>query len=1113
MPTDAKPLFRPEALRVKLLHFVRPPEVLRAGENVRRWAANLAGTSGDAFKETEQLPEFLRDIFVSLLGYTARDSGEKIFNYRRESLITVDGKRADAALGQFDRSGGESLFTAVIEGKGPRDPLDRPFAGRKRSAVEQALQYAVNLQIDWFIVTNFQELRLYHKGHDLQTYERFELARLALDDDELKRFVFLLGADRMLAPAGNHLDALLAESAKIGRELTNDYYREYAELRRNAFDKLRDANPKIPPADLLAAAQKILDRVLFIAFAEDRGLLPAQSIHRAFRHADEYNPRPVWDNFRALFKWVNEGNAKQSIERYNGGLFAPDPLLESLTVPDVVCRGFDRLAAYEYGSPTDKTDAQFVDVEILGHIFEQSIADLEELQRQITADPDAPPTKTGPTKRKKEGAFYTPAFVTRYIVQATLGPVLADRFERYRKDARGAAPAALRALLDDPRTIDTTGLKAKEKATLAKFWNGWHDELRTVRIVDPACGSGAFLIEAFEQLFAEYRRTVDRAREVGGPDLFDLDREILESNLFGMDLNSEAVEICRLSLWIKTARKGKVLTTLDANIVQGNSIVGHPSPMAAWQARFPGPFADGGFDVVIGNPPYVRQEWIAKDKPYLQEHYRAYDGVADLYVYFYELGMNVLKPGGRLGFISSNSFLRAAFAVPLRQLLKRAASLEKLIDLGDTQVFEDAKDVYPAIVVAAKQASRPKTEFVTVRVRRGERVDLIEKLIEENSQTIAVQSLDDSGWVLDDPKLSLLRKKLLSIGQPLSEAAGGPLFRGLITGLNEGFVVDAESRKQITRDGKSHEILRPFVAGTNVRRWIVQDPGEWVIAIPSGVTRRLAKTDDPTICWDWLNRTYPGVAAHLAPFEDKARSRLDQGEFWWELRSCDYYDAFDKPKIIYPDIAKDNRFAFDKTCAYARNTAYFFPSEDLWLLAVLNSPTTWFVLSGISTAFGERRGEFRYRLFTQYVERLPIPTPRAKTRDEARKAVLRILTLAADCNSGQANTLDWLRHEFEVEKPTQRLADVVALDADGFIGEVRKVRGKQKPLTVAGIKRLKDEHAKTVEPLRTAAAEAAALERRVADLVNEAYGLTPDEVALMWKTAPPRMPVGPPTGG
>jgi len=388
MPAPAKPLFRPEALRPKLSQFTLPPFAVAARDKLARWAQLLARTK-HAMKETELLPDFITDVFGSLLGYLGPASGTDPYTIKREATIKVDGKFADGVVGRFSLGDGKPEHVAALEGKGPTDPLDRPFKSRKLSAVDQALRYAVNLVCDWYLVTNLHEIRLYHKGHDQATYERFELASLVADDAALRRFVFLLGAERVVGASGKcHLDELLSESFHAEHQLTRDFYRVYAELRAAAFGAIRTHNPGVPPDQLLAATQKLLDRVLFIAFCEDRGLLPAESIANAYRHADPYNPRPIWHNFRGLFHAVDRGNAALRIDAYNGGLFAPDALLDGLVVPDEVCRGFDQLAAYDYRPPTaadaiSGSSSGLIDVEILGHVFEQSITDLEQMRGEV----------------------------------------------------------------------------------------------------------------------------------------------------------------------------------------------------------------------------------------------------------------------------------------------------------------------------------------------------------------------------------------------------------------------------------------------------------------------------------------------------------------------------------------------------------------------------------------------------------------------------------------------------------------------------------------------------------------------------------------------------------
>ncbi len=554
MPTPAKSLFRPEALRPKLAAFTVPPSAVAARAKLADWAKLLASEPAAAMKESELLPGFLADVFFQILGYTGPATSAPYYTLKREATIQVDGKFADGALGRFPTAGGQPEYAAVLEGKGPRDPLDRPFGGRKLSAVDQALRYAVNLVCDWYLVTNLHEIRLYHKGHDQFTFERFETEVLATDDAAFRRFVLLLGAERVVPASGPcHLDELLSASKRIGMDLTQAYYREYADLRRKTFEELCRENPEAPPTDILAMTQKILDRVLFIAFCEDRGLLPADSITHAYHHEDKYNPRPKWETFCRLFQAVDQGSERLGIARYNGGLFAHDESLERLTVPDSVCQGFDKLAAYEYRQPTAADGEAFagavklIDVEILGHIFEQSISDLEQLQKEIAGAPAAEKRQAAPSKRKREGAFYTPPFITGYIVGATLGPVVRERFEALRWQHVDEAGPTARKTLEDPSAYDAAALKPAQQAALERFWNAWQDELAALRVVDPACGSGAFLIEAFEQLHALYQSAQSRLIELRGLELYDIDRQILQHNLYGVDLNSEAVDICRLT--------------------------------------------------------------------------------------------------------------------------------------------------------------------------------------------------------------------------------------------------------------------------------------------------------------------------------------------------------------------------------------------------------------------------------------------------------------------------------------------------------------------------------------------------------------------------------------
>ncbi|HPM83476.1 MAG TPA: Eco57I restriction-modification methylase domain-containing protein [Candidatus Anammoximicrobium sp.] len=1112
MPVEAKPLFRPDVIRSHLAAFSLPARVEPLRRQLADWASLLATGRANNFKEQELLPDFLTLYFHGVLGYTGPADNPDRYSISREHHVQVDGKFADAVLGEFN---GTPRYVAALEGKGPKDPLDRPFAGRRMSAVDQGYRYAINLPCDWVIVTSIHQIRLYYKGCDQHTYELFDTERLADDENHLRRFVFLLGAERVVPADGTcHLATLLGESDRVGRDLTKEFYLRYADMRQDAFEQLCRDNPDVSRHEVLSATQKLLDRVLFCAFCEDRGLLPVDTIRKAYEHRDPYHPRPIWENFHGLFQSINRGNAALGIHAYNGGLFADDPLLDALQVADAVCGYFRDLGAYDYRpaaqAASSGTGASLIDVDILGHIFEQSITDLERLRNELDGLAEPVGADKHKTRRKKEGAFYTPAFITRYIIEQALGGVLRDRFEqlrqRHEQDAKGTA----RTALADPGVYELDKLNKPQQTALVQFWEAWQDELAGIRLLDPACGSGAFLIEAFDQLHAAYQASNDRLQELRGHrSLFDLDRRILEHNLYGVDLNDEAIEICRLSLWIKTAQRGKTLASLDHPIRVGNSVVADPAvhPKAFdWQAAFPEVFKAGGFDVVVGNPPYVRQELLSPIKPYLQSAYRAYHGMADLYVYFYELGLRVLKPGGLLSFVVTNKWMKAGYGEPLRQFFAEQAWIESVVDFGHAkQIFLEA-DVFPSIIVARRPTGRPKprTARLCAIPRDQLRVDDLSRQIENEGVELPLAQLGCESWNLEPSGVTSLLAKIRQSGVPLTEFAKVEPFRGILTGFNEAFLIDSITRDRlISLDPNCRPLIRRNLRGQDFSRWVSDWNGYWLICVPSS----------ENAVWPWseagdhaeavFSNAYPSLFEHFRPYQDALVRRQDKGRFWWELRSCAYWPEFDKPKIMYPEITWRASWGLDVGATVCNNTAYFIASVDTWVLAAANSPAMWW-FSWRTAVHGKDEA---LRFIKDFVRGLPIPPATDDQRKGAAENVRRIIEITASQQAARRTILDWLRVEYEIAKPTLKLQSPIDLDSDGFVGEVKKVRGKKKPLTAAGLKALRDEYARSLEPARKLAAEAVKLEHELSDLVNAAYGLTPDEIALMWKTAPPRMPI------
>jgi hypothetical protein len=265
--------------------------------------------------------------------------------------------------------------------------------------------------------------------------------------------------------------------------------------------------------------------------------------------------------------------------------------------------------------------------------------------------------------------------------------------------------------------------------------------------------------------------------------------------------------------------------------------------------------------------------------------------------------------------------------------------------------------------------------------------------------------------------------------------------------------------------------------------------------------------------WPWANagdgaeaifrETYPGLHAHLKPFEDALRKRQDKGRHWWELRACAYWGEFDKPKLMYQEIQFHPWYALDGTGSLGNNKTFFLAVGDLYLLALLNSPLTWWH----NYRYLPHMKDEAVTPVAFLIEKLPVAAPSEIARQEIEEAVRRLIEITGTHRSAVRELLDWLRVEHAVYEPSQKLQAALELDGESFAAEVRKARGKKNPLSLAALRSLREEHARTILPAQTMAWEALHLERKISDLVNEAYALTREEIDLMWETAPPRMPI------
>jgi hypothetical protein len=366
-----------------------------------------------------------------------------------------------------------------------------------------------------------------------------------------------------------------------------------------------------------------------------------------------------------------------------------------------------------------------------------------------------------------------------------------------------------------------------------------------------------------------------------------------------------------------------------------------------WRYEFPevldedGRFA--GFDCVIGNPPYVRQAMLGQTfTAYARSRYEVYHGVADLYAYFFELGVAVLKDGGQFSIIVANKWMRANYGAPLRKWL-RGQGMELVVDFGALPVFPEAT-AYPCIIRLRKGSKRKG--FTACNVKSLADLDL-EALVRTEGMEVAVSSLTDSGWTLTGGAEQRLLEKLRKTGTPLGEYVGGEIYRGILTGLNEAFVIDAATRERlIAQDPKSAEIIKLFLLGRDVKRYRPLLNKHYLI-----FTRR-----------DIDIKAYPAIEEYLGRFKEQLTPKPKDGAGgsglgrkpgayqWYEIQdTVDYWKEFEKPKILWPEIAGSARFAFDETGFYANNKAYLIPTGDLYLLGLLNSSLLRFFIHSVCT--------------------------------------------------------------------------------------------------------------------------------------------------------------------
>ena len=568
------------------------------------------------YKEEEFQYKFLEMLFVDCLGYKISDVGDEKRNLFTEVKNVSDSKKADGAIKKDDE------VIAVIELKSTKT---KDF----KKIQEQAFGYKVNQpKCKYVITSNFEKLRFYI--NDATEFEEFDLFNLTQHDFKLLHVCLHINNIFNDIPEKLKTDSVFEEE-----NITKKLYKDYSAFRKEVFNSLVENNTEYDKLLLFNKTQKLLDRFLFIFFAEDRNLLPVNSISEIIKVWENdrsfYGQRSLYEVYKGYFKVLNNGRpaseGRESIFAYNGGLFAEDEVLNSIKIDDkILLRHTKNLSHYDFESD--------VSVNILGHIFEHSLTEIEEIQNEISG------IETGTSKRKKDGVFYTPQYITKYIVENSLGKLCNEKKIELDINEETYAPSSKRS---------------RERIQILENYRNW---LLGLTICDPACGSGAFLNQALSFLIEEHKYVDELSAKYNKDSLVlsDVKSSILENNLFGVDINEESVEIAKLSLWLRTAEKGRKLTSLNNNLKCGNSLVDDPEiegdKAFDWQNEFPKVFVNGGFDVVIGNPPWVSligKHGQSIQKSTLEFLIKKYNGntyMPNLFEYFISLSHDITKTGG-----------------------------------------------------------------------------------------------------------------------------------------------------------------------------------------------------------------------------------------------------------------------------------------------------------------------------------------------------------------------------------------------------------------------------------------------------------------------------------
>ena len=1015
-------------------------------------------------KEEQYQGEFLEDLFVKILGYTKpASSSETKFNLTTEYKNVKDSKKADGAIIFDDK------VKAVIELKG----TNTTDLGKIEA---QAFGYKNNQPDCVYVITsNFEKLRFYIEN----AIEHIEFNLFTLTEEEFQLLYLCLGFDNL---SQNIAKKIKEESLSEEDVITKKLYNDYSLFKRELHQSLVLLNPQFDALTLFQKSQKLLDRFLFLFFAEDRQLLPPNSVRLILEQWVKLNDldayTPLFDRFKKYFGYLNTGfKGKQyDVYAYNGGLFKEDDVLDAILIDDdLLYKHTLTLSDYDFASE--------VDVNILGHIFENSLNELDEIKAQL----EGQEIDKSKTKRKKDGVFYTPKYITKYIVENTVGKLCKEKKEELE-------------IIEDDYFIDKKRQKKTIKGLIDKLteYRKW---LLHLTICDPACGSGAFLNQALDFLILEHRYVDELQAKLFGDALVlsDVEKSILENNLFGVDLNEESVEIAKLSLWLRTAQPNRKLNDLSGNIKCGNSLIDDVKVAGDkafnWQQAFPKVFEKGGFDVIIGNPPYVRvqslKEHYFEQSIYLEKKYKSATGKYDLYALFLEKSNELINIKGIVSYILPHKFLVADFGVGIRQYLAENKLVDSILHFGSHIIFQQAA-TYTCIINLKRNCD-------VLNYLQISPIDILGQL---QFNTIFWDKLSSSPWNLQSDKSTNILEKIIK-HKALKDICEG-IYQGLITIGDDIFMLEGTINGEVF-NGYSNElgemvdlesnILLKVLKGQDIKRNLPLESNRYVIyphiKNQKGKTIPLEPNE--------FELKYPLTFNYLSKFKNKLIDKKirykTNPKYWYSLHRSRELSIFEKEYIITPQLQNIPSFTVKENTVVPDAGGYILvPKKEynyLDLLSVLNSKLMWFFIKNTSSEYGG--GYFYFK--TKYLEPFSIPDSITQNHEFRNIQVIQLnntKVLYSQIGSFQRT----IQRKFELEALPKKLQDWYKLSFAEFIKELAKKKVK---LSLSQEADWEDHFLAESKKALDLKATIDATDKEIDAMVYELYGLSEDEIALVEK--------------